>query len=260
MYPTGGYGNFLYCLLSEHLESTVKLESGNWEFLYGNSHGYPKHAESFMLGLATLEGRLKNFTYTYKLRNEAVAEQIQQGKKFLVLADVGNKGDNINFLRRYFPNATIIRVFAETFTEKLIVWTNCMIKRTEQVRESLYPGSILPKQGIATWANKNENDVTDSDAVDCMVNFFQNDFDIYGKMFSEPTPGVINIPLKSFFTTLDILQMVHNIAEQLDTVCVNQQGLEQLVSDFINQQLPLSLLEHGDTFPLVRTALAKYEQ
>lgn len=259
MYPTGGYGNFLYYLLSEHLESTVKLPLSNWTFENGNSHQYPKYTELFLLGQATWQGTLKSFTYNYSVLNDEAADQIQQGKSFVVLADVGNKGDNVKFLRRYFPNAKIVRVYAETFVEKLILWTNGMTKSTEQTRNSLYPGSIITKQGVATWANKNENNVTDLDAVDCMVNFFQNDFDIYGKLFSTPTPGVINIPINSFFTEHGISQMIQTVAEQLDTVCINQQRLGSLISDFINQQIPLSLLVPGDSFPLVRQALLKHD-
>lgn len=258
MYPSGGYGNFLYCLLSEHLESTVKQTSQSWKFVHGNSHQYPKYTESFMLGLSALQGNLKNFNYQYTISDKLAAEQIYQGKKFLVLADVGNKGDNVKFLRRYFSNAKIVRVYAETFMEKLILWTNCMTKRTEEFRKSLYPGSVMPRDGVAAWANKNQSDVTDSDAVDCMVNFFQNDFEIYGKMFSKPVDDAINIPLHSFFTHSGILTAMKSVAEQLDTNCVNQTQLEQLISEFIGQQQPLSLLTPGDTFPLVREALIKY--
>ena len=258
MYPTGGYGNFLYCLLNEHLGSTVKLNHCNWSFKYGNSHSYPKYTESFMLGEATWEGTLKSFSYNYNVLSAEAAEQINQDKQFVVLADVGNKGDNVKFLRRYFPNSKIVRVYAETFVEKLILWTNCMTKSTAQTRNSLYPGSILTSEGIATWTNQPIDSITDSNAVDCMVNFFQTDFGIYGKMFSKPVADVVNVPIKSFFSANSIHQAVEHVAVELGTQCTEQVKLTQLANEFINQQLPLSLLTPGDSFPLAREALIKY--
>jgi hypothetical protein len=258
MYPTGGYGNFLYCLLSEHLKSTVKLAHRNWEFRHGNSHEYPKYTESFLLGRAVEHQILKSFSYNYQVLDESANLQIQQGKNFLVLADVGNKGDNIKFLRKYFLNAKIVRVYATQFVEKLIVWANCMTKSNDHTRSSLYPGSIFPNDGIAAWANKPIENITDTDAIDCMVHFFQSDFGIYGKMFSAPAADAINIAVSSFFTKDDICQTMQLIARQLDTECVNQLQLNELASEFIHQQLPLSLLEPGNSFPLVREALARY--
>ena len=258
MYPTGGYGNFLYYLLNEHLESTVKIPRTEWQFRHGNSHSYPKYTESFLLGQAEEYGNLRKFNYNYKITNAIAADQIGQGKQFVVIADVGNKGDNVKFLRKYFPKACIIRMFASTFIEKLIVWTNCMTKSRDALRNELYPGSILTTQGIAQWANKSVDSVTDSDAVDCMANFFQEDFSIYGKMFSSPVPNVINIPISSFFTKESVIATLENIANELDTVCVDTSHLDQIVSTFINLQDPLSLLTDGDTFPLVRQALLKH--
>lgn len=258
MYPTGGYGNFIYYLLSEHLNSTVKISKVDWDFQYGNSHSYHKHTESFMLGFVAEYGNLRNFSYNYQITNTLAADQISQGKQFVVLADVGNKGDNVKFLRRYFPNAKVVRVFAETFMEKLILWTNCMTKSNSQNRDNLYPGSVMHTQGIATWANKSAHDVTDSDAIDCMIDFFQRDFNIYGKMFASPVPGVINIPIKSFFNKENLVSELHSVAKQLNTECVETTVLDQIVSKFISEQVPLSLLSMGDTFPLVRQALLKY--
>ena len=260
-YPTGGYGNFLYYLLSEHLESTVKSKSADWEFSdNGNSHNYPKHVEKFQLGSHVRNRTTKNFDYTYNIIDPTVEQQIQQGKKFLVLADVGNTGDNIKFLKRYFPNSTIVRVFAENFIEKLILWANCMTKSTADLRNDLYPGSIMPANGIAIWANKSVDDVNDNDAIGCMVNFFQRDFDVYGKFFNRPVDDAINIPISSFFSQDSIYKVLNTIAHDLDTQVVDTLNLEPTVLEFLNHQSQLSLLDPDATsFPLVRRALAQYE-
>jgi hypothetical protein len=257
MYPTGGYGNFLYYLLSEHLESTVKSKSELWEFSSnGHSHQYPKHVEEFQLGLCVANKNVKEFAYNYNILNSTAQEQIQQGKKFLVLADVGNTGDNIKFLKRYFPKATIIRTFAESFDEKLIVWTNCMTK----LNLPLYPGSIMPKIGVAQWANKSIEHIDDNDAVDCMLNFFQTDFDKFGKFFNKPVDNAINVPITSFFNKKSIHKMLGMIAQDLDTQVIVSLDHEQKIEQFLNAQTQLSLLEpDSSSFPLVRQALAKYE-
>ena len=259
MYPTGGYGNFLYYLLSEHLESTVKPMPSNWEFSSdGNSHGYPKYVEKFQLGSHVNNRTTKNFDYTYNILDSTVGPQIQQGKKFLVLADVGNKGDNTRFLKRYFPNSVIVRIFAENFMEKLVLWANCMTKAN--ISDAIYPGSIMPATGIAIWANKSVDNVNDDDAVGCMLNFFQRNFDIYGKFFNKPVDNAVNIPISSFFTRDGIYKMLNSIAHDLDTQIINTPDLEQTILKFLSYQSQLSLLDaDADSFPLVRRALAQYE-
>lgn len=261
MYPTGGYGNFLYYLLSEHLESTVKPKSVDWEIsINGNSHNYPKYVEKFKLGWHVHNRTTKNFDYSYSIIDPEVEQQIQQGRKFLVLADVGNTGDNVKFLKRYFPNSTVVRVFAKNFIEKLILWANCMTKSTADLRNSLYPGSIMPVDGIATWANKSVKDVNDNDAIGCMVNFFKCDFDVYGKFFNKPVDNAINVSVSSFFNKDSIYTMLNTLANLLDTQIVNTLDLEQIVCKFLHHQSQLSLLDSNATsFPLVRRAIAQYE-
>ena len=259
MYPTGGYGHFLYYLLSEHLASTVKLSNKSWSIENGNCHKYFKYTESFLLGPSTHLGTLSNFSYHYNILDKTAAIQIGQGKDFVVLADVGNKGDNVKFLRRYFPYAKIIRVVAKNFVEKLILWTNCMIKSNDSIRNELYPGSILPISGIAAWANKSVENVTDNDAINCMINFFQSDFGIYGKMFCNDEPDAINISISNFFTKQNILVAIEDLANKLNTQCVDRSLLEKFIPVFLEQQASLSLIHTGDSFPLVRKALFEYD-
>jgi len=259
MYPTGGYGNFFYYLLSEHLESTVKISTAYLEFNEnGNSHRYPKYTEIFSLGSHYSQKTLRDFKYGYEIFDSDAEKQINSGKHFVVLADVGNKGDNVRFLRRFFPQADIIRVFAETFEEKLILWANAM---TKSQPHDLYPESVMPKQGIAIWANKSVDDLTDQDAVNCLTDFFYNDFDIYGKLFCKPTPGVINFPLKHFFNKHQLTNGLLELAQQLTgTGLINTEQLSQTLDEFYTYQKPLSLLDKSNSsFSLVRRSLNDYK-
>lgn len=253
MYPTGGYGNFLYLLLSNHLESTVKLQS-QFEFSKtGNSHAVSKHVESFLLGK-----QKSALHYTYQVY-PAAEEQIRQGKKFLVLGDTGNQGDNVKFLKRYFTNASIVRTYAESFDEKLIIWANCMFKAYHSEIDPIYPGALLTCKGIQSWAGR-EN-ITDQDAIDCMAEFFSKDFKPYGQYFNQPCDGVINVAIREFLSEDSIVGMMQRVANQLDTQLVNESELRKTVRKFISMQQSFMLLtDEVSHFPLIARALDAYKK
>ena len=247
MYPTGGYGNFLYMLLSNYLENTVKLQS-HFEFSKtGNSHAVLKHVESFLLG-----EQKSALNYTYKVY-PAAEEQIKQGKKFLVLGDMGNQGDNTNFLKRYFTNATIIRIYAESFDEKLITWANCMFKAYRDTVDPLYPGALITHKGIQSWACR-EN-ITDQDAVDCMADFFSKNFYPYSQYFNQPRDDVINVAIREFLSENTIVDMVQRIANELTTQVVDEPELRAIARKFIPTQKSFMLLTDRAHFPLIARAL-----
>ena len=202
MYPTGGCGNFLYYILSEFLEDTVKTDNSNFKFSnVGNSHSCNLHVEPFLLGTHYAQKKLKEFNYNYTINGVECAKQISIGKKFLVLGDTGNLGDNVNFMRRYFPNAQIIRIYANTFKEKLVVWANCMTKTMGSNKDQMYKDSLLTTMGIANFNKKNVNEVTDNDAVSAITDFFKHDFYRYGKNYCKviEKEKVINLPFSIFF-------------------------------------------------------------
>jgi hypothetical protein len=253
MYPTGGYGNFLYMLLSNYLENTVKLQS-HFEFSKtGNSHKVLKHVEPFLLG-----HQKSALHYTYEVYPEA-EEQIKQGKKFLVLGDMGNRGDNIKFLKRYFTNATVIRVYAESFDEKLIVWANCMFKAYRSDVDPTYPGALITHKGIQSWAGRES--ITDQDAVDCMANFFLKNFEPYGQYFNQPRDDVINVAIREFLSEDSIVDMVQRIANELATQLVNELDLRAIAKQFISVQQSFMLLSDSVShFPLIERALDAYKK
>ena len=249
MYPTGGFGNFLYMLLSNYLENTVKLNS-QFEFSEtGNSHAIPRHVEPFLLGKQKSALR-----YTYKVNPEA-EEQIKQGKKFLVLGDVGNRGDSVSFLKRYFANATIIRIYAESFDEKLITWANCMFKSYRNESDPVYPGALITHKGIQSWAGR--VNITDQDAIDCMADFFAQNFKPYDQYFNKPRDDVINVAIREFLSEDSIVDMVQRIANKLSTQIVNKPDLQTIVKKFILMQKSFILLtdDRASHFPLIAQAL-----
>jgi hypothetical protein len=260
MYPTGGYGNFLHFLLSQHFENTVKINNSNFSFsVDGNSHQTVKYVENFLLGSSYQNKDLRNFSYQYKVNSIDAYDQICQGKKFVVLGDTGNLGDNVNFLKKYFPNALIIRTYASTFEEKFVVWANA-IKKTNI---TVYKDSIHPIEGIAKFNNKPVEEITDQDAIDCAFYFFKNDFEKYGKFFNSPVvdDNIINVPIQSFFTQQSLLETMHYLAKSIDTTLVNITMLVQTIENFLQCQRNIWLLDnYNNCDSITAQALKKYYQ
>jgi hypothetical protein len=258
MYPTGGYGNFLYKILTDHLESTVKIEDQHFAFSStGNSHYTRKYSEPFKLGVAQATKQLKSFSYSYELYDSDVAEQIAEGKSFLILADTGNLGDNVKFVRKYFPNCQIVRVYASTFEEKLLLWANCITKSLSQHSTDIYKTSLHTRAGIAKFANKHPDDITDQDAINCLSNFLKNDFGQYGKNFTNPVDGVVNFPIRNFFTVDELYTSLHQLANLLGTQIVNSQQLVTTLREFHKLQQNIHMDFNAD--PIIGPALAGYE-
>lgn len=239
MYPTGGYGNFLYYILTEFLKDTVKTNNNNFKFSNsGDSHSCKKYVEPFLLGSCYANQKLKEFQYCYAINDQFTYNQISSGKKFLVLADVGNLGDNVNFLRKYFPNATIFRIYAESFEEKLIVWANCMTKSDITSRTKIYKDSLLPSSSIANFNKKSIKDIEDEDAVLAIKDFMLNDFYRYGKNFSKiiKKDKVVNIPFNIFLEQSIFLKQIKYLAKYLQTEIIDLDKLKTTYNTFKNKQ------------------------
>jgi hypothetical protein len=267
MYPSGGYGNFLYYLLTQHFEQTVKLNNKNFKFSdTGNSHNVTKYCEIFALGPAYNNKNLKNFNYSYQVFDQYYLDQINQGKKFVVLADMGILGDNIAFLQRYFPQATVLRVFANTFEEKLVLWANCISKAYASSEKNqvdpVYKTSLHTVDGIAKFANKPRELIDDQDAIDCTINFFKNNFEIYGKMFRDPVDGAVNIPYRCFFSHQGIVDLCRRLEQELNLRLIDQDQLHHIITNFLPLQKSFQLLNSNmqNDYSIVSQALQQWKK
>jgi hypothetical protein len=257
MYPTGGYGNFFYYLLSEFFQNTVKVDNSNFKFSnIGNSHSCNKYTEPFCLGTYYFQKKLKEFKYDYTINDTACAKQISAGKKFLVLGDTGNRGDNINFIRKYFPNAKIIRIYANTFKEKLIVWANCMQKAMSGRQSTVYKNSLLTTIGIANFKKKKIDDVDDNDAVSALTDFLKNDFYVFGKNYGNAIKkeGIINLPFSIFLKKNDLLSFLENLAKEFNTKIIKKKKLEETIDLFLSLQKNFNIL-NSDKNTIIGKAL-----
>ena len=240
MYPTGGYGNFLYYLLTEYFSNTVKVLNDFQFSSNGNSHQVKKYTQPFLLGLHYKN--IQSFKYDYTVSDKESYDQISSGKKLVVLCDTGNLVDTIKIPQSYFPNASIIRCYAQSFDEKLVVWANCI---TKSGVKDIYPGSLHTKEGIAKFKNKQINEITDQDAIDCLINFFKNDFEKFGKFYTSPSNklSVFDLPIKHFFTKDSLIKSITICAKWLNTEIQQPDKLEKIVDEFISLQKNFNLLD-----------------
>jgi hypothetical protein len=261
MYPTGGYGNWLYYLVSQHLAHTVKTNPLNWQFgSTGDSHSYPKHTENFKLGSWFQSRKDQKFEYNYGVNSAECASQIQQGSWPVVLCDMGNLGDSVVFLRRYFPRARILRIYAKTFQEKLIVWANCMSKSWKDSDDQVYKDSAMPISGIATFAGVDKNAVTDDMAIACLVDFFSRNFEPFGRFFSRPSEqdNVINIPVHKFWSVSSTNLLMAEMARDFNTSIVDKDIMLSQTQHFLSVQNNLRLLENRHD-SLLQQAVDKFQ-
>lgn len=258
MYPTGGYGNFMYKVLTEFFENTVKVNNSNFEFSNsGNSHKTYKYTETFHLAQVRTKQN-KKFEYNYQVYDEESMRQINQGKKLLVLADVGSIADNVNFIKKYFPHAKIIRIYAESFREKLVVWANNITKSLSLTSNDIYKTSLHTTQGIAKFVNKPAEEVNDQDAINCLSNFLENDFAQYGKYFSSAInkENVINFAIKNFFNPESLFLSLQKLAETLNTSVINEDNLKVTLEEFHKLQKYINLDLNNTNDPILGPALA----
>jgi len=97
-YPPGGFGNFIYYLLTEFAEQTVKPD--NSLFLFGkngNSHAVNKYTTTYFHDPKTYQPLID-------------ASLNIDNKKLLVLVDNGWLDNDYQKLHSVFPNAKIVRM------------------------------------------------------------------------------------------------------------------------------------------------------
>lgn len=100
-YPPGGFGNFVYHLLTEFAEQTVKPNNSTFAFSKaGNSHSTKKYTVSY-----------SHNPLMYRPYIDSDVDTVD--KKILVLVDNEWHDNEYTKLREVFPNAKIVRMCSE---------------------------------------------------------------------------------------------------------------------------------------------------
>lgn len=112
-YPSGGFGNFIYYILTKFADQTVKVPNIGFNLSAdGNSHDVTKYTEVYV-----------NNPTEY-IPNISVDPE---DKKILVLCDNGILDDKYSKIKTVFPNATIVRIVIDPAVRPVIYQT-CIIK------------------------------------------------------------------------------------------------------------------------------------
>ena len=116
-YPSGGFGNFLYYILSEFADQTIKISSNKLSFNeLGDSHNAIKYTNTYFMD---------------PIAYQPTIDLDPKNNKILVLCDNGINNDQYNKLKPTFPNAKIIRTVID-LAVRPIVYQTCIIKAMRQ--------------------------------------------------------------------------------------------------------------------------------
>jgi hypothetical protein len=264
-YRGGAYGNFLFHVIGTHIDNTVKVRNDNFSFSStGDSHATIKYISKYLL--ANELGKIKSYSdyeYVPTVIHEHAWQQIQEGKKFLVLCDTAMI-DNHRYLLSMWPNSAMIRTIMPTFIDKLVGYANLLHKAGDRP-VSVYKNSLFNQQTVEKF--KLQGGDLDQTIVDATVHLFQQDFALYGKTFNKPVDHqqIFN------FNTGDVLQWktfkasVEGIAKFLNGTVIDYQGLENLYNDFYKAQSNLKYYSFtkdsiADKDDLIGRALVKFYQ
>lgn len=116
-YPSGGFGNFLYYVLSEFADQTVKLSNNQLIFSDdGSSHSIVKYTNTYFMDPVNYHPQ---------------CDIDPQDNKILILCDNGIHNDKYDKIISTFPHAKIVRVVIDP-SVRPIVYQTCIVKAMHQ--------------------------------------------------------------------------------------------------------------------------------
>ena len=266
-YRGGAYGNFIYHAIGRHLDSTVKISNDDFALSNtGNSHSTIKYVSIYFLA-GQLDKRLKSYAdYNYipTVTNESAWQQMQDGKKFLVLCDT-SVIDNYKYLLSMWPNSMMIRSYMPNFVDRLVGYANLMHKALAPNQPEGHKNSLFDAVTIDQF--KNQGGDLDQVVEDAMVRLFQEDFNLYGKTFNKEASDnrIFNFSIECLAKWSTFKSTMHDAASFLNSTLIDLQELEDLYNKFYQTQPNLKYYGFTkDTVPyqddLIGRALVRFYQ
>lgn len=261
-YRGGSYGHFLHHVLSTHLRGTVKIDNDNFGLSStGHSHDTKKYLPIYWLA-GFLHNKPKSYSdyhYVPEVNDELAWDQIQQGKKFLVLCDTGVV-DNHQYLLSCWSKARLIRAYMPDFVDRLVAYANLFhksLRPTEAHKNSLFDNETMIK------LRQKDGDLDDI-VEDALLTLFRQDFNLHGKTFvtAIDNPRIFNLAIGNMASWSSFNQAVQDLAHFLGDQVIAQDDLCQLYGDFRDGQTNFKYYSFtGDTVPeqddLIGRALVK---
>lgn len=125
-YPSGGFGNFIYYVLTEFADQTYKVDNSHFKFaVNGNSHSTKKYLPIWYKD-----------PENYKLPSVFTTD-----KTALILCDNGIDNDSYKKIRAVFQNCKILRLCISE-SVRPIIYKTCIIKAKntnliDEIKESM---------------------------------------------------------------------------------------------------------------------------
>jgi hypothetical protein len=196
-YPSGGFGNFLYHVLTTFADQTVKVKSKFNFNINGNSHNTQKYTSIYFH---------EPEVYTPRIFVDYL------DKKILVLCDNGINNDSYTKINKVFPNATIVRTVID-----------------EEVRPVIYKTCVIKAMGsnvLQETANQVKNRWVDSNDYSVRENFtllYHN-----WPFAWDADPNCVNLSLKKLFS--DPVSCITNLITDVGMSVLP--GLDELCNDW----------------------------
>lgn len=264
-YRGGAYGNFIFHAVGEHVSNTVKIPNENFSFSgAGDSHSTAKYVNTYYLS-GQLNNNLKSYDdykYIPHVTNTAAWQQMQDGKKFLVLCDT-SVIDNHRYLLSTWSRSVMIRSYMPTLVDRLVGYAN-LIHKALQPKQA-YKNSIFDDQTMQQF--KNQGGDLDQIIEDAIFQVLQQNFNLYGKTFNKAVINnrVFNFNIGCLASWQVFEQTIYDLSKFLNGTVINEAKLEQLYHDFYKKQPNLKYYRFTkDTLPdpddLIGRALVRFYQ
>jgi hypothetical protein len=203
-YPSGGFGNFIYYILTNFADQTVKVPNLRFNFSDdGNSHTVTKYTEIYFHDPVEYVPNI---------------DVDPADKKILVLCDNGINNDKYSKIKKIFPNATIVRIVIDLLTRP-IIYQSCIVKAMKLKNVDV----VNQQQVNANW-------------IDADTNYAQREnFTLFYHNWPfgwQASADTINLSLEELITNPieTIIKLINSLGMQL----VNKESLQQVVDNWLN--------------------------
>jgi hypothetical protein len=238
LYRGGAYGNFLHHVIGRYVTNTVKLDNTDFKFSSsGDSHSTVKYVNTYFLA-GQLDKKIKSYSdykYVPTILYQSAEDQIQAGKKFLVLCDTSSI-DNYTYLLSLWPNSRMIRTYMPTFIDKLVGYANLMHK-AGLTPSTGYKNCLFDADTIEQFRQQGQD--LDRIVEDATIKLFQQDFNWYGKTFAKAvnSPRVYNVKLSELAQWDSFDKTMQSISKFLGGHLIDRDHLKNLYDNFNKNQV-----------------------
>lgn len=212
-YPSGGFGNFIYHVLTEFADGTVKVPNQGFHFQNGNSHNTVKYTSVYYHDPEKYDANLA--------QSVAVSD-----KNILVLCDNGINNDQYHKVNQTFPHAKIVRMCIDP-RARPVVYQTCVLKA---MRSQLHLENEL---NMHAWSDADEPYAQRENFTLLYHNW---------PFAWQPHPDCINIDISQLL--IDPVTVIQQLIADLNMHIIRPQELHQLCDRWTQENLKFCNIMH----------------